>query len=46
MVKIRCKKHPRYTATQPPRASCAGCIELYELRWNVEAVEVVKPKEG
>jgi hypothetical protein len=31
MIKIRCKKHPRYKAMLPPKASCQACIEIYEL---------------
>lgn len=32
MVQLSCKKHPRYKATDFPRASCEPCIKLYELK--------------
>lgn len=32
MLKLRCKRHPRYTGERIPRASCDECMDLYTLR--------------
>ena len=36
MLKLKCKKHPRYTAKLSPKCSCLPCQELYELRLRAE----------
>lgn len=31
MLTLKCKKHPRYKAALPPRASCEACIDIYSI---------------
>lgn len=46
MLKLRCKRHPRYTGERSPRASCDPCKFLYEVRLRsiVERIEIVGAK--
>jgi hypothetical protein len=32
MLRVQCKKHPRYTGERSPRASCEQCLTLHKLR--------------
>jgi len=45
MLKIRCKKHPRFSGVQSPKASCEACIYLWEVRNKAfeRRLEVVEP---
>jgi hypothetical protein len=45
MLKLKCRKHPRYTGLQSPRASCPPCYELHVIRNQAFAnrLEVVEP---
>ena len=47
MLKLRCKKHKRYNGSASPRASCEGCVYLWEVRnkafeRRLEVVETTK----
>ena len=45
MIQLKCKKHPRYSAQLPPKASCQPCISLYEIVIkNRELVVLKKPR--
>lgn len=46
MLRLKCPKHPYYTAKNPPRASCQQCIELRELKYRALAARLqVEPNE-
>jgi len=32
MIKIACRKHPKYRALEEPRANCEECLELYAIK--------------
>jgi hypothetical protein len=32
MLRLKCKRHPRYDGERSPRASCDYCLELYRIR--------------
>ena len=44
MLTLKCKKHPRYTGKESPRAGCNQCYWLYIVRVQAEInrVEVKK----
>lgn len=29
---MKCKKHPKYTGKRFPKAACAKCLDIYELK--------------
>ena len=47
VLKLRCKRHPRYSGVQSPKASCEGCIYLWEVRQKAfeRRLEVVESKK-
>ena len=47
MLKLRCKRHPRYSGVQSPRAGCEGCVYLWEVRNKAfeRRLEIVEPKK-
>ena len=47
MLRIKCEKHPRFTGTSSPRASCEQCIALRELRFSALGARLhVEPSES
>jgi hypothetical protein len=46
-LKIRCPRHPRYSGRRSPRASCQGCIELYNIRLKAQMLrlEIVEKQQ-
>lgn len=44
VIKFACRKHPRYNAMKPPRASCQDCISIYEI--NAKYPELVVRKKS
>lgn len=41
MLKLKCKKHPKYAGKVSPRCSCAACYDIWVIRRNCEVNRTV-----
>lgn len=48
MLTLRCRKHPRYTGKESPKASCPQCMFLWQVRQDaaINHVQTERGEEG